>query len=121
MQTDEHLSIETQKSEAPLKFATSVNAFIIDGWVPSNKFDEIEAELQKSTGGKVYLTRISEEVDEKEIPIELENPVAAKPFELLINTFATPRYQEIDPSLFLFITYPLFYALMLGDVGYGLS
>ncbi len=118
--TDEHLSIETQKSEAPLKFATSVNAFIIDGWVPSDKFDEIEAELQKNIGGKVYLTRIEEEIDEKEIPIELENPVAARPFELLIDTFATPRYKEIDPSLFLFITYPLFYALMLGDVGYGI-
>lgn len=117
---DEHLSIETQKSEAPLRFATSPNAFIIDGWVPSNKFDEIEMELQKSTGGKVYFTRIAQEIDEKEIPIELENPVAAKPFELLINTFATPKYKEIDPSLFLFVTYPLFYALMLGDVGYGL-
>ncbi|VVB55772.1 V-type ATPase 116kDa subunit family protein [uncultured archaeon] len=118
--TDEHLSIETQKSEAPLKFATSANAFIIDGWVPSDKFDEIEAELQKNTDGKVYLTRIVEEIDEKEIPIELENPVVAKPFELLIDTFATPNYKEIDPSLVLFITYPLFYALMLGDVGYGL-
>ena len=118
--TDEHLSIETQKSEAPLKFATSANAFIIDGWVPSDRFDEIEAELQKNTDGKVYLTRIMEEIDEKEIPIELENPVAVKPFELLIDTFATPNYKEIDPSLFLFITYPLFYALMLGDVGYGL-
>ena len=72
--TDEHLSIETQKSEAPLRFATSVNAFIIDGWVPSNKFDEIEAQLQKSTGEKVFLTKIAEEVDEKDIPIELENP-----------------------------------------------
>ena len=118
--TDEHLSIETQKSEAPLKFATSVNAFIIDGWVPSDKFGEIEAQLQKNTGGKVYLTKIVEEIDEKEIPIELENPVVAKPFELLIDTFATPNYREIDPSLVLFITYPLFYALMLGDVGYGL-
>lgn len=117
---DEHLSIETQKSEAPLRFATSANAFIIDGWVPSNKFDEIEMELQKSTGGKVYLTKITEEIDEKEIPIELENPSAAKPFELLIDTFATPKYNEIDPSLFLFVTYPIFYALMLGDVGYGL-
>jgi V/A-type H+-transporting ATPase subunit I len=118
--TDEHLSIETQKSEAPLKFATSVNAFIIDGWVPSDRFGEIEAALEKNTGGKVYLTKIAEEIDEKEIPIELDNPVAAKPFELLINTFATPKYKEIDPSLFLFITYPLFYALMLGDVGYGI-
>lgn len=116
---DEHLSIETEKSEAPLQFATSPNAFIIDGWVPSKKYDEIEAELQKITDG-VYLTKIVEEIDEKEVPIELENPAPAKPFELLINTFSTPRYGEIDPSLFLFVTYPLFYALMLGDVGYGI-
>ena len=59
---DENLSIETQKSEAPLKFATSLNAFIIDGWVPSNKFEEIQTELQKSTGGKVSLTKIAEDI-----------------------------------------------------------
>ncbi len=117
---DEYLSIETQKAEAPLRFATSPNAFIIDGWVPSRKYDEIEKELQESTGGLAYLTRIQEEVKEEEIPIELENPVAARPFELLIDTFATPKYGEIDPSMLIFITFPLFYAIMLGDVGYGI-
>jgi len=120
MAADEYLSIETQKAEAPLRFATSPNAFIIDGWVPSRKFDEIEKELQESTGGLVYLTKVEEEVKEEEIPIELENPVLAKPFELLINTFATPKYKEIDPSILIFITFPLFYAIMLGDVGYGI-
>ena len=55
---DEYLSIETQKAEAPLKFATSPNAFIIDGWVPSIKYDEMEKELQKNTGGLVHLAKI---------------------------------------------------------------
>ncbi len=117
---DEYLSIETQKAEAPLKFATSANAFIIDGWVPSRKSSEIASELQKSTGGQVYLTELEEKVQEEEIPIELDNPTLARPFELLINTFATPKYREIDPSILIFITFPLFYAIMLGDVGYGL-
>ncbi|MFZ3059936.1 MAG: V-type ATP synthase subunit I [Candidatus Methanoperedens sp.] len=120
MAADEYLSVETQKAEAPLRFATSPNAFIIDGWVPSRKYDEIESELQKSTGGLVYLTRLEEEAKEEEIPIELENPGPAKPFELLINTFATPKYGEIDPASLVFITFPLFYAIMLGDVGYGI-
>ncbi len=120
LSADEYLSIETQKAEAPLRFATSPNAFIIDGWVPSRKYDEIEKELQESTGGSVYLTKLEEEVKEEEIPIELENPIAAKPFELLIDTFATPKYREIDPSILIFITFPLFYAIMLGDVGYGI-
>lgn len=117
---DEYLSIETQKAEAPLRFATSPNAFIIDGWVPSRKYEEIEKELQESTGGLAYLTRIEEEVKEEEIPVELENPSPARPFELLIDTFATPKYREIDPSILIFITFPLFYAIMLGDVGYGI-
>ncbi len=117
---DEYLSIETQKAEAPLRFATSPNAFIIDGWIPSRKYDEIEKELQESTGGLAYLTKVEEEVEDEEIPIELENPTPAKPFELLIDTFATPKYKEIDPSILIFITFPLFYAIMLGDVGYGI-
>jgi len=117
---DEYLSIETQKAEAPLKFATSPNAFIIDGWVPSLKYDEMEKELQKNTGGLVYLAKIEEKANEEDIPVELENPLMAKPFELLIDTFATPKYGEIDPAAVLFITFPLFYGIMLGDVGYGI-
>ncbi len=117
---DEYLSVETQKAEAPLRFATSPNAFIIDGWVPSRRFAEIESGLKESTGGGVYLAKIEEEAKEEDIPIELENPGPAKPFELLIDTFATPKYKEIDPASVIFITFPLFYAIMLGDVGYGL-
>lgn len=120
MAADEYLSMETQKAEAPLRFATSQNAFIIDGWVPTKKFAELESGLAKSSNGLVQLTKLEEEIKEEDIPIELDNPVMAKPFELLINTFATPKYGEIDPSLFLFITYPLFYAIMLGDIGYGI-
>ncbi len=120
MQADEFLSIETQKAEAPLRFATSPNAFIIDGWVPTKKFSELESGLAQNQIGNVYITRLEEEVKEEDIPIELDNPGPAKPFELLVETFATPKYGEIDPALFLFITYPLFYAIMLGDIGYGI-
>ncbi len=120
MAADEYLSMETQKAEAPLRFATSPNAFIIDGWVPTKKFAELESNLAESSRGLVHLTKLEEKANEQEIPIELENPGPAKPFELLINTFATPRYGEIDPSVLLFITFPLFYGIMLGDVGYGI-
>ncbi|MCX9009800.1 MAG: V-type ATP synthase subunit I [Candidatus Methanoperedens sp.] len=120
MAADEYLSIETQKAEVPLRFATSPNAFIIDGWVPSRKYPEIESRLLENTGGLVHLARINEKADDEDIPIELENPGLAKPFELLIDTFATPKYKEIDPAAVVFITFPLFYAIMLGDVGYGI-
>ena len=117
---DEYLSMETQKAEAPLRFATSANAFIIDGWVPTKKFEALGSELEKSSKGLIQLIKLEEEVKDEERPIELDNPALAKPFELLVETFAIPKYKEIDPALFLFFTYPLFYAIMLGDIGYGI-
>lgn len=117
---DEYLSIETQKAEAPLRFATSTNAFIIDGWVPSNKYEDLESNLLEGTRGLAFITKLTEEVKDEDIPVELENPGPAKPFELLIDTFATPKYREIDPASVIFITFPLFYGIMLGDVGYGI-
>ncbi|MDO8725510.1 MAG: V-type ATP synthase subunit I [Candidatus Methanoperedens sp.] len=117
---DEYLSMETQKAEVPLRFATSANAFIIDGWVPTKKFEALGSELEKSSKGLIQLIKLEEEVKDEERPIELDNPALAKPFELLVETFAIPKYKEIDPALFLFFTYPLFYAIMLGDIGYGI-
>ncbi len=117
---DEYLSVETQKAEAPLRFATSPNAFIIDGWVPTEEYGELESKLNQTTGGLAYITKLDEKVQDQDIPVKLDNPLPAKPFELLIDTFATPKYREIDPASAVFITFPLFYALMLGDVGYGL-
>ncbi|MCX9013986.1 MAG: V-type ATP synthase subunit I [Candidatus Methanoperedens sp.] len=118
--SDEYLSVETQKAEAPLRFATSANAFVIDGWIPAARFSELEKALEDSTGGRAYIMQPSDKVNMEEIPVKMNNPGLAEPFELLIDTFATPKYKEIDPSSIIFITFPLFYGIMLGDVGYGL-
>jgi V/A-type H+-transporting ATPase subunit I len=115
--SEEYLTIETQKSEAPLRFATTDHAFVVDGWVPLNKYDDFEKTIEGGAGN-VYASRLEDE-EVKDVPIALDNPKAAKPFELLVETFATPKYKEIDPSLILFITFPLFYGIMLGDIGYG--
>ncbi|HIH45292.1 MAG TPA: V-type ATP synthase subunit I [Candidatus Methanoperedenaceae archaeon] len=116
--SDEYLTMETQKAEAPLRFATSESSFIIDGWVPSDRYEDLASTLG-SISPRIYVGKLPEAKHE-DMPIALDNPTPAKPFELLIETFATPKYGEVDPSALLFITFPLFYALMLGDVGYGI-
>ncbi|CAD7766952.1 MAG: V-type ATPase 116kDa subunit family protein [Candidatus Argoarchaeum ethanivorans] len=115
--SEEYLTIETQKSEAPLRFATTDHAFVVDGWIPLNKYDDFEKTIEGGAGN-VYASRLEDE-EVKDVPISLDNPKTVKPFELLVETFATPKYKEIDPSLILFITFPLFYGIMLGDIGYG--
>ena len=42
------------------------------------------------------------------------------PFEFFLHLYDLPRYKEIDPTSLLFITFPLFFGFMVGDVGYGI-
>ncbi|MGZ4931738.1 MAG: V-type ATP synthase subunit I [Halobacteriota archaeon] len=119
--SDEYFTMETQKAEAPLRFATSKNAFIAEGWIPTERFDQISTTIQNATDGHVIVERDeSEAVKPERVPVALENPLPTRPYEVLLKAFARPKYNELDPTAILFLTYPIFFGIMLGDVGYGL-
>jgi V/A-type H+-transporting ATPase subunit I len=115
---EEHLSIELDKSELPLNALTSKYAFVIVGYVPVKEFENIKAEIETQTNGKVVMESLKE-VKEFYPPTQLKNPKGAKSFELFTTTYGTPAYHELDPTLFLFIFFPVFFGMMLGDIGYG--
>ena len=118
--SEELLSIETQKKEAPLVFATSEHTFVIDGWIPDDEFETVKSSVEEATGNRVYVTIVEEPVDESDVPIEYDNPKIVKPMEAVMNLYARPKYHEIDPTTFVFIAFPLFYGMILGDIGYAL-
>ncbi len=121
--SDEILSITTEKAEAPLRFATSESTFIIDCWIPDDKFHQVEDILDKNFNGSVMISKLDvekEEIESSTIPVEYDNPGPVKPLETIMDLYSRPLYKEIDPSAIIFITFPLFYGLMLGDIGYGL-
>ena len=39
---------------------------------------------------------------------------------MLVNTYARPRYGELDPTILVAFTFPLLYGAMFGDLGQGL-
>src|SRR6185436_6603999 len=53
-------------------------------------------------------------------PVALGNPGFLGAFETLVNTYARPRYEELDPTFLMAITFPILYGAMFGDVGHGL-
>jgi len=119
--SDEYLSIETQKAEAPLRFATTKNAFIVEGWVPTKDLGLIQSDVDGATNGHVMVSvDRSEGVDVEKVPVALKNPLPARPLEVLIRAFSIPKYNEIDPTKLMTFMYPALFGLMLGDVGYGL-
>ena len=120
--SDEYLSIETQKAEAPLKFATTKNTFIVEGWVPTKRLEQIQEDIDDATNGQVFLgIDKSEAVAVEKVPIALENPIPTKPYEVFIKAFSLPKFSEIDPTTIMFLWYPFFFGLMLGDIGYGIT
>ncbi|MFQ5986494.1 MAG: V-type ATP synthase subunit I [Thermoplasmata archaeon] len=110
------LSVEIEKAEAPLLFATSDHSFVAEGWVPSDRWPEIQTRLGEL---EALYVDLQNPPGEDEPPVLLDNPKPARPFELLTKLFSTPRYGEIDPTLPLFVVFPIFFGFIIGDLGYG--
>ncbi|RBI63057.1 V-type ATP synthase subunit I [halophilic archaeon] len=145
---EEKLSIEVQKAEAPLQFATTDNAFVAEGWIPTERYGDLERALTDAVDDHVDVEELEradyEEhgghhapveqagdtgvaadggtatIDDDQPPVVQDNPGPVKPFELLVETINRPKYFEFDPTVILFLTFPLFFGFMIGDLGYGL-
>ena len=53
-------------------------------------------------------------------PIKLKNNKFVKQFELLTDMYGRPDYNEFDPTPYISIFFLLFFAMCMGDAGYGL-
>ena len=117
---EEFLKAEVEQTEAPLRFATTKQTFVAEGWVPSERVDAVTDALVKATGGKIYVTVLPIDFEHDCVPVEYNNPSFAKPTQVLMDVYSRPKYTELDPTLMVSIVFPLFFGLILGDVGYGL-
>jgi V/A-type H+-transporting ATPase subunit I len=118
--SEEHLSIEVMKAETPLRIATTANSFVIDGWIPSARAKELQTALNSLCCGLAFVETLPTEKGD-DPPVLLKNPRPVRPFEFFIDLVSTPKYDEIDPTIVLFLTFPLFFGFMIGDLGFGLG
>jgi V/A-type H+-transporting ATPase subunit I len=96
------------------------HAFVISGWVPTERCARLTAVVEEAFQGRVsLLEHVIREEEYDAVPVVLRNPALVRPFELLLSLLSPPRYGSIDPTPFLAGFFPLFFGLMLGDVGYG--
>lgn len=119
LKEEARFALIAEKAEAPLRFAVTSETFLIKGWVPKKQFMSLKKELETVAKNRIVLEELPIKPDET-IPIRLKNPALVQPFEFFMELYSLPRYNEIDPSAILFITFPLFFGIMLGDIGYGI-
>lgn len=104
----------------PLSGVTA-HAFVLEGWVPVSARRSLIDRLRTEVGESVVVTEVSvEEWKSEEAPVVLRNPRIFRPFEVVISLLPLPRYGSIDPTPFVALFFPVFFGLILGDVGYGL-
>lgn len=116
---DELLTAEVEQAEAPLRFAVTDQAFVAEGWVPTVDVSSIASSLERVTDGRVHVEELPIDFEHDAVPTEFQNPSFAHPAEMFMDVYSRPNYREIDPTLLVSIVFPVFFGLIVGDVGYG--
>jgi V/A-type H+/Na+-transporting ATPase subunit I len=58
LRVEEELTIEVQRAEAPLQFATSDRAFIAEGWIPADEYERFVEGLRDAVGDSVEIEQL---------------------------------------------------------------
>ena len=117
---------------SPVKVAVSAHAFVIDGWVEMDRSADIKVALGNVCtvvdvepfviqAGGAHHDHDDEHHEPEMPPIAYQPRSATKPMELVTDMVGRPGYGRLDPTVFMFFTYPIFFGVMLGDMAYGLA
>ncbi|HET7091627.1 MAG TPA: V-type ATP synthase subunit I [Anaerolineae bacterium] len=95
--------------------------FVLVGWTPERDVPRARRALRDEVGPAVVMQTLSLAPEDRRArtPVALANPGPARPFQSLVRMIALPRYEGIDPTLLMTLCLPLFFGMILGDVGYG--
>ncbi len=96
------------------------HAAVVEGWVPAGGVPRLQRALGERLDGRVSIEQLARESwQHEEAPVELRNPRLFRPFETLVRPLPLPRYGSLDPTPFVAVFFPMFFGLILGDLGYG--
>ena len=89
---------------------------LLEGYCPVN----IEADLQEMLRQEGIYYEVTDPQAEENVPIKLRNNAFTRLFEPLTGMYGMPVYAEFDPTPILAPFFLLFFAMCMGDAGYGL-
>ena len=108
------------RKEVAKNFGKTISTYTIHGWILEKDEDFFRTSLEDVSKDHVICKFETPSTNPDNPPVHLKTPNWAKPFRTFLDLFATPKYNEIDPMIFMGIFFVLFFGIMLGDAGYGL-
>ncbi|RMF06114.1 V-type ATP synthase subunit I [Candidatus Woesearchaeota archaeon] len=116
----EELEVVKHRLDATHKMLSGQKFFVLQGWVPKGKIIELSKVLYEATRGYVVI-EYERPSQNDEPPVKLTNPKWLKPFEMLTELYALPKYGDLDPTFIVGPVFLVFAGFMLTDFVYGLG
>ena len=92
--------------------------YIICGWVPGAQAAALRREIEQDGNAFCYAEQdVSQLLNGP--PTKMKHFALFKPFEMFLEMYGLPCYNEIDPTPLLALSYMIFFGFMFGDVGQG--
>jgi V-type H+-transporting ATPase subunit a len=94
---------------------------IAEAWVPKHDLSLIRSTLQDVTNraGLSVPSIINEIRTNKTPPTYLKTNKFTEAFQTIVNAYGTATYQEVNPAIPVFVTFPFLFAVMFGDLGHA--
>jgi len=101
--------------------AATARSFVLEGWIPEAGYPRLVSAMTARFGDRVVVESVArEEWKGESAPVILQNPRLFRPFEMITRMVPLPPYGSIDPTPFVAVFFPMFFGLIMGDIGYGL-
>jgi V/A-type H+/Na+-transporting ATPase subunit I len=110
-------TMRSEKYEVIGHLAQSRRTFLLMGYVPASKAEELAASL---SGRYDLAVEISDPEENDNVPVMLKNNSFSTPVESVVESFSLPGKGEVDPTTLMAPFYYFLYGMMLGDAAYGL-
>ena len=93
--------------------------YILCGWMPKDEADRFRKEIENDAQTFCVVEDNNNNIMSSP-PTKMKNPGLFKPFEMYVEMYGLPSYQEIDPTILVGLTYPVLFGFTFGDAGQGL-
>jgi len=115
----EALLVEEGKIEAKQNFRTTETSIALWAWVSEQDIERLTEVVNNASNNEAMIQTADPELPEEAYPTRLENGTLIKPLEELTKSYGAPGYEELDPSAFMAIAFPIIFGVMFADIGHG--
>ncbi len=106
--------------EAESLVSRTGTAVLLSGWLPADTVAWLEQRLRQVTSGRYVLdVGAAETRPGEQVPVLFRHPRWLRPFGRLVSAYGLPEYGELEPTLFVALSFVLMFGMMFGDVGHG--